>query len=1005
MIRLFLLALAYFVTGWLGLQIPYAGTHITLVWLPTGIAVAALLRWDRAVWPGIFVGAFLVNLSIGSSVLLASGIAVGNTIGPFLAAEWLRRRGFHVVFDRRKDIGYFIFSACLGMIFSATGGVLDLYFAGLVPLRELDSAWLSWWMGDTVGVLLAAPILLTISTANLRKIVQERNELLIWLLVAVPVSWFTFLLNYESIGHPIPITILTLPLLVWAALRFGVTGSGLVGLGLAILAAWGTATQRGIFFLPDTQASLFLLWAYIATTALTGLLIATLQTERVEVENSLRKNEKQLYELTEIRQAILDGTNFSIISTDQNGIIQIFNQSAERMLGYACDEIVGQQSPEIFHDKDELARRALELTKELCVPVAPGFDALISKARLLRIPDEYEWTYVRKNGTRFPVLLSVTALLDKGGSVIGYLGVAVDRGERQRFESQIRDNEELFRALYESSSEAHMLLEPAAGFTGANLATASLFGCRDIAEFLTLSPSTASPEFQPDGTRSDLKAMEMIGLAMKNGAHTFEWVHQRMDKSTFFAEVLLTRVNIGGRNIIQATVRDITTRKNADEEISKLAFYDALTGLPNRRLLLDRVQHALASSIRTGREGALMFIDLDHFKNLNDTLGHDMGDMLLQQVAKRLTMCVREVDTVARLGGDEFVVMLCDLSENLDEAASQAEKVGMKILAALNKNYTLVDTLHRNTPSIGVTLFTDCKDNMSELLKRADLAMYQAKASGRNSLQFFDSKIQEVVNAHVALENEIRHGLLDDEFILYYQPQIDRHDRVTGAEALIRWNHATRGIVSPVEFISLAEETGLIIPLGHWVLKTACEQLVVWAGQAGRSHLTVAVNVSAIQFRSPNYVETVLSIIELTGANPANLKLEITESTLMEDVDDVIARMMELRSHGISFSLDDFGTGYSSLSYLKRLPIRQLKIDQSFVRDVLTDPNDAIFTRIIISLGQSLGLSVIAEGVEMEEQRRFLFDNNCFEYQGYLFSRPLPINEFEEFIGTYPISY
>jgi len=382
-----------------------------------------------------------------------------------------------------------------------------------------------------------------------------------------------------------------------------------------------------------------------------------------------------------------------------------------------------------------------------------------------------------------------------------------------------------------------------------------------------------------------------------------------------------------------------------------------------------------------------------------------MGDMLLQQVAKRLTTCVREVDTVARLGGDEFVVMLCDLSSDLEEAATQAEKVGMKILAALNKNYTLADNQHRNTPSIGVTLFTDCKDNMSELLKRADLAMYQAKASGRNSLQFFDSKIQEVVNAHVALENEIRLGLLYEEFILYYQPQIDRHNRVTGTEALVRWKHTTRGIVSPVEFISLAEETGLIIPLGHWVLKTACQQLVVWATQPERSQLSIAVNVSAIQFRSPNYVETVLSIIEQTGANPANLKLEITESTLMEDVDDVIARMMELRSHGISFSLDDFGTGYSSLSYLKRLPIKQLKIDQSFVRDVLTDPNDAIFTRIIISLGQSLGLSVIAEGVEVEEQRQFLFDNNCFEYQGYLFSRPLPIDEFEKFMGAYSVSH
>jgi len=395
-----------------------------------------------------------------------------------------------------------------------------------------------------------------------------------------------------------------------------------------------------------------------------------------------------------------------------------------------------------------------------------------------------------------------------------------------------------------------------------------------------------------------------------------------------------------------------------------------------------------------------MFIDLDHFKNLNDTLGHDMGDMLLQQVAARLSMCVREIDTVARLGGDEFVVMLCNLSANLQEAATQAEKVGTKILTALNKNYVLAGNSHRNTPSIGVTLFTDCKDSISELLKRADMAMYQAKARGRNSLQFFDTKIQEIVNAHVALENEIRQGLFFNEFVLHYQPQIDSVNQVIGAEALTRWNHPTRGLVLPAEFISLAEETGLIIPLGHWVLKAACEQLVVWATQPARAQLTIAVNVSAIQFRSTNYVEQVLSVLDQTGANPHNLKLEITESTLMEDVDDIIERMQILKSRGISFSLDDFGTGYSSLSYLKRLPLKQLKIDQSFVRDVLTNPNDATFTRIIISLGQSLGLSVIAEGVENEEQRQFLLAHQCFEYQGYLFSRPIPINEFEEFMDS-----
>ncbi len=901
MIRFLLLTLAYFTTGWLGLHISHDADHITLFWLPTGVAVAAILRWDRSVWPALFTGSVLVNLSTGSSWSLALGIAVGSTLAPMLAAQCLKKVGFQSTFERIRDVGYFILFAAFGMTVSATGGVLNLHLAGLLTVAAMGPAWLSWWMGDTVGVLLVAPVLLIISKINLNK-----------------------------------------------------------------------------------------------------LFIAALQEETAKVEANLQSKENQLFEMTELRQAILDGTNFSIISTDTDGNIQLFNQCAERMLGYSAEEMIGSQ-PSIFHDKKEIVARAKELSEELGISVTPGFEAFIAKARMLRVPDEHEWTYIRKNGKRFPMLLSVTALLNKTNEIIGYLGVAIDRSEHQAQINRIRDNEEMFRALYEASSEAHMLLEPAAGFVDANTATARLFGCRDVSEFLTLSPATSSPEFQPDGARSDVKAKEMIGMAMTNGAHTFEWLHQRMDKSTFFAEVLLTRIQISGKNIVQATVRDITLRKNAAEEISKLAFYDALTGLPNRRLLMDRLQHALANSTRTGREGALMFIDLDHFKNLNDTLGHDMGDMLLQQVAARLSMCVREVDTVARLGGDEFVVMLCNLSENLQEAATQAEKVGVKILTALNKNYELAGNSHRNTPSIGVTLFTDCKNNMSELLKRADLAMYQAKASGRNSLQFFDTKIQQIVNAHVALENELRQGLFFGEFDLHYQPQIDRDDQVTGVEALVRWNHPTKGLSPPVEFISLAEETGLIIPLGHWVLKAACEQLVVWAAQPDRSHLTIAVNVSAIQFRSASYVDQVLAVLDQTGASPNKLKLEITESTLMEDVDEIIDRMLALKARGICFSLDDFGTGYSSLSYLKRLPLTQLKIDQSFVRDVLTDPNDATFTRIIISLGQSLGLSVIAEGVETEEQRQFLLTHHCFDYQGHLFSRALPIHEFEDFMDCKPI--
>ncbi|MDO8770214.1 MAG: EAL domain-containing protein [Burkholderiaceae bacterium] len=438
---------------------------------------------------------------------------------------------------------------------------------------------------------------------------------------------------------------------------------------------------------------------------------------------------------------------------------------------------------------------------------------------------------------------------------------------------------------------------------------------------------------------------------------------------------------------------DITQRKAAENEIEHLAFYDPLTRLPNRRLLQDRLQQALAACARSGCQGALLFIDLDNFKALNDTRGHDKGDLLLQQVAQRLAACMREDDTVARLGGDEFVVLLEGLNENSKETATQAKTAGEKILATLNQPYRLADYEHHSTASIGVTLFSGHRETVDELLKRADLAMYQAKAAGRNALRFFDPDMQAAVMARAALEADLREGLREKQFLLHYQGQVDEQGHLIGAEALVRWQHPRRGLVAPAEFIPLAEETGLILPLGQWVLEAACTQLVAWATRPDTARLGLAVNVSARQFRHPDFVAQVLKVLDHTGANPQKLKLELTESLLLDDVEDIIAKMTALKVRGVEFSLDDFGTGYSSLSYLKRLPLDQLKIDQSFVRDVFTDANDAAIVKTILALAQSLGLAVIAEGVETEAQRDFLAAQGCRVYQGYLFGRPGPAEE------------
>ncbi|RAR84792.1 diguanylate cyclase/phosphodiesterase [Paracidovorax anthurii] len=441
--------------------------------------------------------------------------------------------------------------------------------------------------------------------------------------------------------------------------------------------------------------------------------------------------------------------------------------------------------------------------------------------------------------------------------------------------------------------------------------------------------------------------------------------------------------------------RDITDRKKAEQQIELLAFFDALTGLPNRRLLLDRLQRASAACLRNRQLGALLFIDLDNFKDLNDTLGHDMGDRLLVLVAQRLQDCVRPSDTVARFGGDEFVVMLESLDGDLAQAALQAEQVAEKLLAQLNQPFAMGSQQHYSTPSIGITLFGDQRRSVDELLKRADLAMYQAKAAGRNTQRFFDPEMQAEVTARSQLESDLRQGIARQELAVHYQPIVDGGTHLCGAEALVRWHHPEKGLISPADFIPIAEQTGLIVPLGRQVLDIACEQLVRWAAHPATAHLTIAVNVSARQFRQPDFVADVLETLERTGANPRRLKIELTESLLLGDVEDTIARMAHLQQAGVGFALDDFGTGYSSLSYLKRLPLDQVKIDKGFVRDVLTDPNDAAIVRTILALAKSLDLKVVAEGVETAGQLSFLKLHGCEGFQGYLFGRPVPMAAFE----------
>lgn len=494
-----------------------------------------------------------------------------------------------------------------------------------------------------------------------------------------------------------------------------------------------------------------------------------------------------------------------------------------------------------------------------------------------------------------------------------------------------------------------------------------------------------------------LHATEQV---LRQGEWSGELQQSTQDGRTLDVEGHWTLVHndAGEVESILAINSDIGPRKANEREIQRLAYFDALTGLPNRAQFMQRMGQALATAQRQCQGGALLFIDLDNFKTLNDTLGHDQGDLLLRSVAQRLSGCVRSVDLVARLGGDEFVVLLEQIGAQPLTLAEHAHKVGEKILSVLSQPYALSGHQYRSTPSIGLALFDGTPTTVGELLKHADLAMYQAKMAGRSTLRFFDPGMQQAVDAHAALEADLRAALAQQEFSLHYQPQVNARGQILGVEALLRWSHPQRGMVAPAQFIPAAEESGLILPLGRWVLHQACALLAAWQETPALAGLSMAVNVSARQFRDAGFVDDVARVLAVTGAPAAQLRLELTESLPVQDMEATIATMQALHAHGVGFALDDFGTGYSSLSNLKRMPVAQLKIDRSFVRDLLSDPNDEAIVRTIVALAASLGLGVIAEGVETQEQCDSLAQVGCLVYQGYFFSRPLAAEPLQQLL-------
>jgi diguanylate cyclase (GGDEF)-like protein/PAS domain S-box-containing protein len=708
-----------------------------------------------------------------------------------------------------------------------------------------------------------------------------------------------------------------------------------------------------------------------ATHAPTGeittlMVIAEDITERKLAENALRQSEELLRLITNL-------VPHGIFAKDAAGRHIFANPALAELAGLSIEEILGKNDFDLVADRAQAeAYRADDLAviqsgSKMVVSEEPRTD-LSGRTRLLQT-------------IKIPFTVAQT-----GETAV--LGVCMDITDQKRADENMREQAELL----DNAQDAIYVEDLQRRIRYWNKGAQRLYGWASEEVIGRLATEIL---------QDDVSGMNApVASVLKDGVWEGEVIQRRRDGGVLNVEsrVTLVKGEDGRPRSVLTINTDITKRKAAEAKMERLAFYDTLTELPNRQLLRERLDRALTVAARETATGAVLFIDLDDFKSLNDTMGHHIGDLLLQQVAIRLTSCTRKTDTVARLGGDEFVVLLEGLSPDAKTAGATAKLVADKILGAFLQPFELRGHESESTASIGITLFTGLSATADDLLKQADLAMYRAKATGRNALSFFDPEMQTYVTSRAALRADLRRAVQNNELELFYQPQVNRDGRVISAEALLRWRHPQRGMVPPNEFIPLAEEAGLIVELGRWVLDTACSQLSEWAKNPAMGHLSIAVNVSLRQLLDLHFVDLVLGVLQKSEANPCKLKLEITESSMLEKLEDTIAKMEALKAFGIEFSVDDFGTGYSSLAHLKRLPLDQLKVDRAFVKDLLTNDKDASIARTIITLGQNLNLTVIAEGVETEAQREFLERAGCSVYQGFLFSPALTASKFEAFV-------
>ncbi len=946
----------YFLSVRLNLMLIPSGNSVALFWPASGIALAALLVYGIRLWPAVVLGSLLGNLSDG--FLSSLEISAGATLEAVVGAWYLHRfPAFNLSLTSIMDVFGLLLVATGSALFSALNGPFWLDFNAITPLDVYPDAMLYWWMRDVLGIVLFTPLVLSwlrhkssYAFADLR---EEGAYFVLLLLVCMLVFGnFGSLVLKNSVG-----LFLLLTIVVWAAMRFNMR---ITILGAVIVFCFSiiSVLHKTGPFSPVTAESIREAWFFNLVMGLTGLVVAISNYQRKQINKSLQASEadlKRAQAIAKIGSWQLDVAGSELRWSDETCRIFGLQAGVPRVW-------------EAFYDCVHPDDRALvEAAWEAALRNGSGE----IEHRIL-VDGKLKWVQERAEID-----------FDSNGHAVSAIGTVRDVTAMREIEARLH----LSAKVFASSGEAIMITDEEARIVAVNSAFTSMTGYTEQ-ELLGKNPRVMASGLH------DQAFFREMWKAINDTGHWQGEIWDRGKNGRIYPKwttINLIRNEQGRPVNYIAVANDITERKIAEKNIEFLAYYDVLTGLANRTLLHDRLTQVMAAAHRDRQKFSLLFLDIDRFKYVNDSMGHAIGDKLLQLVARRMLDCVREGDTVSRIGGDEFVVLLRETDE------SGAAHVAEKILKSLAVAYDIEGTRISTYASIGISVYPDHAGDIDTLIRNADMAMYHAKSEGRNNFQFYTPDMNLRTTHMFAMEKDISLALERQEFSMCYQPQVGlRSGRICGVEVLLRWQHPERGNIPPTEFIPVAEETGQIMLIGEWVLHNACAQMAAWRKQ-GMTRFPIAVNVSIRQLRQPNLAGRIASMLEEFQLLPGDLELELTEGIMMENSETAMTFLTKMHELGVLLSIDDFGTGFSSLGYLKKLPIDKLKIDQTFVRDIETDDSDAAIVRSIISLGHRLGLSVIAEGVETVEQLDFLRICGCDEIQGYYFGHPLVADEFFQF--------